>query len=336
MKMIKAGIIGLGVGYQHIAGYESHSDCKVVSVCDFSELKLKDVKKNHPEIKATKNADDILNDPSIDVVSIASFDNYHHEQISKALKNGKHVFVEKPFVIHESEAENIRQILNENPQLKLSSNLILRKYPRFTALKKLIDDEKFGELYYLEADYLYGRIHKITGGWRSEIPVYSVVHGGGVHVVDLLLWLSGQKVIEVSAFGNKFPTKNTAFKGNDMVAALLKFQNGTIAKVTANFGCVFPHFHGVSVYGTKATFKNSRSAGFLFDQRGEASEIKPKKIKTPYPGAAKGDHLYQFIESILGKKSDVAGIEEVFNAMSVCFAIEKSVQTNQVVKVNYY
>ncbi|MBK9292983.1 MAG: Gfo/Idh/MocA family oxidoreductase [Oligoflexia bacterium] len=332
--MIKAGIIGLGVGEAHIAGYQSHPQCKVISVCDFDQKKLVSVARKYPGLNTTQKAEDVLNDPQISVVSIASFDNFHFEQILTALKNGKHVFVEKPFVLFEHEAQQIRKILDANPQLKLSSNLILRRYPRFLELKKLLNQNELGIPYYIEADYLYGRIHKITSGWRSEIPFYSVIYGGGVHMVDLLLWLFDSKVLEVSAFGNKIATKNTAYKFNDMVSSILKFENGLVAKVTANFGCVFPHFHAVSVFGTKGTFKNGFKQGYLFKDR--ESQKAAIKIKTPYPGAAKGDYIYQFVESILGKKkADCIKTNEVFDAMSVCFAIEKAMQENKVVKVNY-
>ena len=51
-----------------------------------------------------------------------------------------------------------------------------------------------GRLYYLEGDYAYGRLPKILSGWRAEIPIYSVVHGGAIHIIDLLLWLGGGQV----------------------------------------------------------------------------------------------------------------------------------------------
>ena len=95
----KIGIIGLGVGEKHIIGYNKHKACQVVLVCDFCEKKLNTVSKKHTDLKITKDPDEILLDPSIDIVSIASYDNYHYEQIIKALNNNKHVFVEKPLCI---------------------------------------------------------------------------------------------------------------------------------------------------------------------------------------------------------------------------------------------
>jgi len=329
---IKAGIIGLGVGEQHISGYNKHPDCEVVVLCDSVKQKRIDLQKKYPEITIIANPNEILYDPNIDVISIASYDNFHHEQIIKALDNGKHVFVEKPLCLYESEAKEIRKKLNQT-RLKLSSNLILRQSPRFQYVKELIEKNELGSIYYLESDYEYGRIYKLTNGWRGDIDFYSIVYGGGVHMIDLLLWLTNDTVQEVTSFGNNICTRNTSFKYNDMVVSILYFQSGIIAKVACNFGCVKPHFHALSVFGTNATFINDYSFGKLYKNRN--IEEPPKKIMKSYPGINKGDLIYNFVESIIkDKRSDVSE-NEVFNTMSVCFAIEKSVQTRTKIKVNY-
>ena len=96
-RKLNVGIIRLGVGEQHIAGYHNHPNCKVVVLCDFSEEKYKMAKEKYPGMKVVRDADELLKDPYIDVVSIASYDPYHYEQIIRAIENDKHVFVEKPF-----------------------------------------------------------------------------------------------------------------------------------------------------------------------------------------------------------------------------------------------
>ncbi len=332
-KTLKVGIIGLGVGEKHIAGYLKHPKCEVVALCDFSEEKLKMCKEKYSHIKFTKVADEILVDPEVNVVSIASYDNYHYEQIMKALRNGKNVFVEKPLCLFENEAIEIRAELKNNPNLKLSSNLILRLTPRFLCLKKLIKDGVFGDIYYFESDYNYGKINKITSGWRGKIDFYSVVYGGGVHIIDLLLWLSDELVEEVYAYGNNISTKDTQFRYNDFVVSLLKFQSGKIAKVACNFGCVFPHFHALSIYGTKATFINSLENGRLYEAR---DTNKPARvISEAYPGVEKGDLIYNFLDSIIYEGQPDVTVEDIFNTMSVCFAIEKSINKSRSIKVDY-
>ena len=62
-------------------------------------------------------------------------------------------------------------------------------------------------------------------------------------------------MLKVRAVGNKIVTgKKSSF--NDFVSAELLFDNNIIAKVNSNFGCVYPHFHKLNIYGTNKTFEN--------------------------------------------------------------------------------
>ena len=104
---LNAGIIGLGVGEWHISGYEQDPRCNVVALCDSDPRRLREVGSRHPKRRLTDDADGVLSDPNIDVVSIASYDACHHKQIIRALENGKHVFVEKPLCLFENELEEM-------------------------------------------------------------------------------------------------------------------------------------------------------------------------------------------------------------------------------------
>ena len=65
------------------------------------------------------------------MISIASHDNYHFSQILLALKNKKHVFVEKPLCQTHQELNKIKKELNKNKSIKFSSNLVLRAHPKY-------------------------------------------------------------------------------------------------------------------------------------------------------------------------------------------------------------
>jgi predicted dehydrogenase len=317
---VRAAVIGLGVGEQHIAGWNAHPACEVVAICDLDPERLA----RHPDIPGTTDPDEILADPDIDAVSIASYDDAHFAQIHTALAQGKHVFAEKPLVLHAGEADAIAAQLRANPQLRLSTNVPLRLSPRFERLRAAIAGGELGTLFHLEGDYDYGRRHKLTDGWRGRIPYYSVVLGGAIHMVDLLLWLSGERVTEVvAAVGNDIATRGTAFRHDDFVTALLATESGATIKVNANLGCVSPHFHAVRVYGTEGTFINGMPDGVL--HRPGRSE----PVTDPYPGVHKGDLIFGFAEAILtGAPSPVSEVD-VFNTLSVCLAIDAARATGR-------
>lgn len=333
MNRLRVGIIGLGVGEKHIQGYLKHPLCDVVALCDLSPEKLSLARQNYPGMTVTQEAYQILESPDIDIVSIASYDNDHFQQVKMGLENDKHLFVEKPLCLFQNEAQAIRQLMNQKPALKLSSNLILRLSPRFKLLKEMIQQGDFGNLYYMEGDYHYGRLHKITEGWRGQIEFYSVVYGGAVHIVDLLIWLTGDTVEEVTAYGNQITSSGTPFRFNDFVACLLKFRNGIIAKISANFGCVKPHFHALEIFGTKATYVNDLDKGSFFTSRDP--ETTPRLMSADYPGVQKGELIYSFVQSILGEGTAAVTNEDVFKTMSICFAIEEASKRSGHIKVEY-
>ena len=330
MSGLRAGVVGLGVGEQHIAGYASHPGCDVVAICDTDSTKLAEVAARHPQVRSTADPAAILADPDIDVVSIASYDDAHFEQISAALAHGKHVFAEKPLVLYEHEALDLRSMLRERPELSLSSNVPLRMSPRFAHVRDRIVAGDFGAVFHMEGDYDYGRRHKLVDGWRGDLPFYSVILGGAIHVVDLLLWMTGLRALEVtSAISSGIATRGTKFAHPDFVLATLRLEGGVTMKVTANLGCVSPHFHGIRIYGTDATFHNGLPDGVIYTPAPPPEGAASTVVDAPYPGVHKGDLIYSFVESILSGTPARVTADDVFETLAVCFAIERALASGQ-------
>jgi predicted dehydrogenase len=333
MSKLKVGIIGLGVGEKHIAGYRSHPECEVAVLCDLDDARRAEMAGRYPGLAIRARAEEVLDDPEIAVVSIATYDSFHFEQAARAIRNGKHLMVEKPMCLYEEEARQLRALLNEHPEVKLSSNLVLRTSPRFVALKKMIDAGELGELFHVEGDYNYGRLHKLAEGWRGKQEFYSVVYGGAVHLVDLLLWLTGDSIVEVQAYANNICSRGSDFRFNDMVVSTVRFASGTVGKISTNFGCVMPHFHGLAIYGSRGTFINGAESARLYVSRDPARP--PLEVTTEYPGLAKGELIRSFVDAILHGTRPLVTADDAFRAMSVCFAIERATQAPGPVEVKY-
>jgi predicted dehydrogenase len=332
-KIINVGIIGLGVGKKHWETYEKDSSCKVVAIADFDKKKLNKYKKKFSRIKFVTDANKILKDKLIDLISIASYDNYHYDHIIKSIKNEKHIFIEKPLCLNYSEYFKIKKALLKKPKIKISSNLVLRNSPQFLKLKKKIDKKNLGDIYYMSGEYNYGRLQKITKGWRSKIPFYSVMHGGGLHIIDLMLWLIEKKVKKVIALGNNIMTKKTKFRFNDLVSSLIEFENGITANVTANFASVTDHHHTLSVYGKKGTFIQKYKDVTLRKSRNKNE--KKIIIKHQYLNKNKSFILKSFIKSIIYNKKPVVTKDDILRTMAVSLAVEKSVKSKKWEKVIY-
>ena len=106
--MITLGVIGYGYwGPNIVRNFSSHQDCKVVAVCDKNPVALARVLIQHPNIRLMTDAEDLITSSEIDAVAIVTPVSYHYELAKKALENGKHVFVEKPFTATSAEAEEL-------------------------------------------------------------------------------------------------------------------------------------------------------------------------------------------------------------------------------------
>jgi predicted dehydrogenase len=204
-------VVGLGVGEAHARAYAALERCDVRWLYDLDESRAHALQRALGRGRVARSFAEILDDRDVGLVSIASYDDAHCDQVVRALGAGKHVFVEKPLSRTIEELRQVKQAWQRAGR-HLASNLILRAAPLYGWLRRAIDEGELGTLYAFDGDYLYGRIHKITDGWRGEVPDYSVMHGGGVHLVDLMLWLTGERPTRVAAAGNRIATTGTTFR----------------------------------------------------------------------------------------------------------------------------
>ena len=332
--MLNAGVIGMGIGEKHALAYQNHPNASLKTFCDIDLKKIELLKSKFPKSNAQTDAQTLLEDDKIDILSICSYDNYHSSQIIKAFKAGKHVMAEKPLCLDQSEMLAIYKTQKQNPDTKLSSNLVLRTNPRFRKLRKKILAGEFGDIFYIEGDYYWGRKTKLFG-WRAEMDFYSIILGAAIHMIDLVIWMLGDKPVSVQASGNNISTKNSKLEYNSFGLILLNFSNGIIVKITGNGGCIHPHFHGLKIYGTKQTAIHNLNSAYYINSRDSISDFSP--IIEPYPEKRTREKIiFSFVDSILNDSmKPLVCQQDVYDVMSVCFAAEEAMNTGEKVKVQY-
>lgn len=331
MKTLKAGVIGLGVGEQHVAGYQSCPAVEVAAVCDIDPAKLREVADRRGVSQRHADWRRVTEDPDIDVVSICSYDDAHADQVISAFRHGKHVMVEKPLCLYRRQAEEILRAQQDSGK-SISTNFVLRRSPRFQELRTQIAGGRFGEIVALEGDYVHQILWKLTEGWRGRMEFYCVAYGGGIHLIDLMRWLIDQEVTEVASMGNKILTRDSAYAYPDTISSLLRFDRGTIGRTLSILGPQRTKFHSLTVYGTKSSFVNDMPNAKFFDGDEPGNE---HVVSTPYPGVEKGDLLPDFIDAIRSQREPVVGAVDVFRIMDVCFAIWEAVVQRRTVEVSY-
>jgi predicted dehydrogenase len=339
-RQLGIAVIGLGIGEQHARMYATLPACKVKLLVDLDRSRAENLAMAFSGSDAGSDFEDALDRDDIDVISIASFDDAHFDQVMQALSADKHVFVEKPLCRTIDELARIRAALLAKPSLHLASNLVLRGADLYRWLRDEIAVGAFGDIYAFDGDYLYGRLHKITEGWRGETDDYSVMLGGGIHMIDLMLWLTGQRPLSVQAVGNRICTRDTGFQCDDFTAATMTFESGMVGRIAANFGCMHPHQHVVRIFGTRKTFILDDAGPRLMTARDPVEPglaVAPvEPIKLAAKPAHKGALIPAFVEGIfLNKPSRTAELDTTLDAIAVAAACDKAVSNSSPIQIRY-
>ncbi|WP_341704124.1 Gfo/Idh/MocA family oxidoreductase [Ferrovibrio sp.] len=332
LKTIRAGVVGLGVGEAHLRSYQSIPGCEVTAICDIDAARLAEIGDRYGVANRSTDYRAVTENPAIDVVSICSYDDAHAQQLISALDHGKHVMVEKPFVLHRREAEAVLTALRRAGTF-ITSNLILRHSPRFKAVKQMIEQGEFGDIFHIEGDYLHQILWKITEGWRGRMDFYCTVYGGGIHLLDLMRWLMGQEVTEVCAMGTDVLTRNSSYGRPDTITALLKWDGGATGKSTTTLGPQRTKFHSLNVFGTRKTFVNDIPDARIYTGDNPDADVHPMTV--PYPAFEKGDLLPDFIDCIRRGEQPLVNETDIFRVMDVCFAIWEAVEQRRTITVDY-
>jgi predicted dehydrogenase len=149
--MLNIGVLGYGYwGPNVVRNFASHSDCRVTMVCDRNPEALARMTTRYPSVLATGNADDVLTSTAIDAVAIVTPVSTHYELARRALENGKHVFVEKPFTATSVQAETLIELADRKGlQIMVDHTFLFTGAVR--KIKQMVDDGELGNLYYYDS-----------------------------------------------------------------------------------------------------------------------------------------------------------------------------------------
>lgn len=149
--MISIGVIGYGYwGPNIVRNFNSVDGIRVAAICDIDERALNRARKSNPGIATTADSGEVLNAPDIDAVAIITPVTHHYELAKKALLQGKHLFIEKPFTATVAQAEELIDIA-ERKSLTIMVDHTFIFTGAVRRMKQIIDDGILGKLYYYDS-----------------------------------------------------------------------------------------------------------------------------------------------------------------------------------------
>jgi len=219
--MLNVGVVGFGYwGPNIVRNFSSVDGARVTMVCDKRVEALKSLKRDFPAINVTSSADDILLSPSIDVVAIVTPVSSHYELAKRALENGKHVFVEKPFTATSEQAQELIELAEwKNLTIMVDHTFIYTGAVK--AAQKYIQDGTLGKIYYYDST----RIN--LGLFQHDV---NVVWDLAPHDFSIMDFLIDEKPEALTANGIAHVNKL-----EDMAYITIYFQSKLIAHFNVNW-----------------------------------------------------------------------------------------------------
>jgi predicted dehydrogenase len=212
------GLIGLGYwGPNLLRVLAEMPDVAVKWICDLDRARLDRYARRHPASIATADADALFADPEVDAVFVATPVFTHFDLAARALRAGKHTFVEKPLAPSAELAEQLRLLADER-DLGLMCGHTFIYSPPVRALKGMLERGELGSLFFVSSSRVNLGLHQ---------PDVSVVWDLGPHDFSILLYWLDEMPASVRAVG-----RDSIVRGIPDVAFItLTFPSGIVASV---------------------------------------------------------------------------------------------------------
>jgi predicted dehydrogenase len=358
-KTLRFGIIGCGgVGPTHAGALLRMDDAEIVAAADVIKQRAEDLAKQVGIPRVYTSDEELIADPDIDVVCIATPSGDHATHAIRAMKAGKHVVVEKPMEITLEACDRMIEA-----QRATGKKLTVIHQHRFDSatnrVKEAIDAGKLGRIILADAHVKWFRkqhyydVAPWRGTWAGDGG--GCLMNQGIHTVDLLQWLTGG----VESVYAHTATAGHTIETEDIAVAALKFSCGAIGTFTAST-TAFPGSPArLDIYGTEGsaviegdrlkqmTFKNGETVkadeaahDAISVAQGGTASVKNEAARRAFLsdkkagwGDAHRGQLLDLIRAIREDKEPLVNGPAARKSVEIVLSVYESVRTGQPVKV---
>lgn len=338
------GIIGSGmIARFHAEAIQAMSNGTLKGIAGRSPYKTETLAKDF-SCTAYSTIDDLLADPEIDIVTIATVSGAHLEPALAAARAGKHLICEKPL---EVTTDRIDQILSacEQQGVVCAGIFNRRFYPAIQEFKKAVEAQRFGRVTMVEASIKWYRdqAYYDSGAWRGtwELDGGGALMNQGIHTIDQLLYLCGKAVAVTAHMGCLI---HQGIEVEDTAVATVEFENGALGVIHGSTACWSTDGHPAEVHvcGEKGSVFMADTAFRVWDfmeTTEEDNRIKQELMSTSAKGMGANDpnaidfygHQRNFenvVEAIQQGRQPLTNGVEARRAVALIRAIYQSANNN--------
>jgi predicted dehydrogenase len=213
---IRVGVVGLGYWGPNLArNFDSLPGVELAWCCDARKDRREHLAAVHRSTRFTADLDELLGDPELDAIVLATPVPSHAELAQRVLTAGKHCFVEKPLAQSVADAQLVINAAKQAGRVLMVGHL-LEYHPGVRLLKEALDSGELGE-----ARYIYSNRLNLGQLRRDENALWSL----GAHDVSVVLALAGEEPNELAAHGECYMQENI----EDVVFGFMRFPSGLAA-----------------------------------------------------------------------------------------------------------
>jgi predicted dehydrogenase len=323
--MLKVGIFGVGhLGKYHLANWQQMTGVEVVGFYDPSDKMAQEVSEKF-QLARFLDADTLIN--AVDAVDIVAPTNFHFDLCKRAIRKGKHVFVEKPLAHTMDEAGEILKLIRES-NIKMQVGHVERFNPAFLAIDGLNLNPMFIE------------VHRLAQ-FNPRGTEVSVILDLMIHDIDIILSLVKSEVKSIAANGVSVMTETP-----DIANVRIEFNNGCVANLTSSRISMKrmrkmrlfqkDAYIGVDFLDKKTEIIRLKTPqdidSFTFDVETPGGKTKTIAVATPpvpEVNAIKME-LEKFRDAIVNNTSTVVTGHDGYRAMDVAHQILHKIKSNSV------
>lgn len=219
---LNIGVVGCGYwGPNLIRNFNALQETNVRYVCDRDETRLQHMQRLYPSVTTTQEYQDLLDDPDLDAIAVATPVHLHYQLASQALEKGKHTFIEKPMASSVDECLKLLDLAEKNKRTLMTGHTFVYT-AEVNKIKDILDSGELGDLLYISTRRLN------LGLFQKDI---NVAWDLAPHDLSIILYLLDAAPDTVNCQGKSHVAEGI----EDVTNMSLSFPGGAFATVMSSW-----------------------------------------------------------------------------------------------------
>ncbi len=345
---LNVAVIGAGaIGLKHMEGFAGHPSARLAAVAETSQERGQAAIDEFETAMLFQDYREVLDDNSVDIVSIALPNHLHAQVALEVLEAGKHLVLEKPMATNAVDGQKIADLAKEK-----NLHLMVGQNQRFTleaqTLKRLCLEGRLGDVYYAKAAWLRRSGIPRIGSWftAKRFAGGGCIYDIGIHVLDLALHFLGDfDAVSVSGqtfskfgprglgegeWGKSEKDPDQPFDVEDFASAFIRLKSGKTLQLEVSWAAHLEtrDVNGVQLFGEDGG-ATSNPLKLFRSENGEPVVEEPELAEP----LVNPDRMQHFVDVVLGEAESFVPVEESLKAQRILDMIYRSAASGEEIRL---